>query len=156
MREKYKITETQKMQNRVGFNKPEEEVIDGDGRILGIGMLGSAADVGGQLRVVGGGKGNAGGGGGGPGNTELHKIHRRQIVRQKRMRMKAEKAGTVSGLHTSLTLTSVQGIELSAGRQTQTGNLTNITNANANHMSGIQSNASHYFSNDDFFAKKHD
>ena len=103
MRERTKVTETQRMQNRMAFNKPEEEVIDGNGDIIGLGMLGNAADAGGRLRNIK------------PKNLQsnLHKIHNRQVLKQKRMRMRAEKAGTVTGLTTSVVFTAVQGIELS-------------------------------------------
>lgn len=103
MRERYKVTETQRMQNRMAFNKAEEEVIDGNGDIIGLGMLGNAADVGGRLRNI---KPKTM-------QSQLHKIHNRQVLKQKRMRMRAERAGTVTGLTTSVVFTAVQGIELS-------------------------------------------
>eukprot|EP00483_Globobulimina_turgida_P010833 UN10854 len=103
MRERYRVTETQKMQNRMAFNKAETEIIDGNGERIGLGMLGNAADVGGRLRTIK------------PKTMQsaLHKIHNRQVLKQKRMRMRAEEAGTVTGLTTSVVFTAVQGIELS-------------------------------------------
>lgn len=47
MKEKYKVTEMQKMKNRIGFNVAEEENEHGEG----FGMLGQSG-VGGQLRVL--------------------------------------------------------------------------------------------------------
>merc|ERR1719361_2529294 len=67
MRERYKVTETQRMQNRMAFNCAEEEVIDGNGDIIGLGMLGNAADVGGRLRNI---KPKTM-------QSQLHKIHNR-------------------------------------------------------------------------------
>ena len=128
MREKYKITETQRMQNRMAFNKKEETIIDGNGQIIGLGMLGSASDVAGKLRTI---KSKTQ-------NTILHKIHKRQLLKQKKLKLKAQKAGTITGLHTSVAFTSVQGIELS--------NPDNIFNNNNNNNK--------YFSNSDLFAKK--
>jgi len=131
MRERLKVTETQRMQNRMAFNKPEEEVIDGNGEIIGLGMLGNAADVGGKLRAIL------------PKNStsNLHKIHRKTVLKQRKMRIKAEKAGTVSGLHTSLLFTPVQGIELSNPELAKS----NQNNFNLNRK---------YFNDDDVFAKK--
>ena len=102
MRERYKVTETERMRNRMAFNKAETEFIDGNGKRIGLGMLGNAADVGGRLRSIK------------PKllQSKLHKMHNRQVLKQKRMRMRAEKAGTVTGLTTSVVFTAVQGIEL--------------------------------------------
>ncbi len=52
MREKYRDTETARVQGRLGFGKPEEIVLTGDGQFVGLGMLTSASDVGGSLRGI--------------------------------------------------------------------------------------------------------
>ena len=103
MRERFKVTETQRMQNRMAFNKAEEQLIDGNGDIVGLGMLGKAAEVGGRLRSLQD----------KTRQSQLHKLHNRQVLKQKRLRLRAEKAGTVTGLTTSVVFTAVQGIELS-------------------------------------------
>ena len=87
MRERFKVTETQRMQNSMAFNKAEEQLIDGNVDIVG--MLDKAAEVGGRLRSL------------------------QDKTRQKRLRLRAEKSGTVTGLTTSAVFTAVQGIELS-------------------------------------------
>eukprot|EP01084_Bolivina_argentea_P040663 75113_1 len=79
MRERFKVTETQKMQNRMVFNKVEPEIIDGNGDKIGLGILGN---VGERLRAI--------------------KPKTVTSLKQKRMRMRAEKTGTVSGLTTSV------------------------------------------------------
>jgi len=104
MREKYKVTETQRMQNRLSFNpnKGEEMIIDGDGNMVGLGMLTEAGDAGGRLRTLMN-QTKA---------TNLEKLNKRMARKQKRVRLKAERTGNISGLRTSVVFTSVQGIEL--------------------------------------------
>merc|ERR1719300_826357 len=102
MRERYKVTETQRMQNRLAMNKPEEEVITLDGEMVGLGMLSRSAVVGGRLRMIT--KASE--------QSQLERENKRIIARQRRARKRQNKKGTASGLTTSLVFTAVQGMEL--------------------------------------------
>jgi len=120
MRERYKVTETQRIINRMAFNRAEEEIIDGNGEIVGLGMLRHAGDAGGRLRNI---KAKST-------QSTLHTLNHRQLVKQKRMRMRAERAGTVTGLTTSVVFTAVQGIELSNPDIAVNANNNNSNNSN--------------------------
>merc|ERR1712048_956836 len=103
MRERYKVTETQRMQNRLAMNKPEEEVITLDGEMVGLGMLSRSAVVGGRLRMIT--KASE--------QSQLERENKRIIAKQRRARKRQnKKSGTASGLTTSLVFTAVQGMEL--------------------------------------------
>lgn len=99
MKEKYKVTEMQKMKNRIGFNVAEEENEHGEG----FGMLGQSG-VGGQLRVLA--KDNKE-------MKKLEKLNKINLERQQRKRRRqAAQRGEISGTATSLAFTPVQGMEL--------------------------------------------
>ncbi|KAK9797074.1 hypothetical protein WJX73_003006 [Symbiochloris irregularis] len=101
MKERYGLTDVRKAANRVNFNQPEEEFLDGD-EAVGLGTLGSKGE-GGRLRVA---------------------------ARNQKQKMTAATAkkyakqgygtatnplggrGAVSGLSSTLAFTPVQGIEL--------------------------------------------
>ncbi|KAK9837334.1 hypothetical protein WJX81_007173 [Elliptochloris bilobata] len=93
-KERYGLTDTKKAANRVNFNQPEEEFIDGDD-VIGLGVLGKEGS--GRLRM------------------------QAQAQRQKLSAKSAKKfakrayggaAGAVNGLSSSLAFTPIQGIEL--------------------------------------------
>mmetsp|Transcript_20589 Transcript_20589/g.49016 ORF Transcript_20589/g.49016 Transcript_20589/m.49016 type:complete len:497 (-) Transcript_20589:41-1531(-) len=92
MKERYGMTDVRKLQNRINFNQPEEEFLDGD-EVVGLGVLGKEGT--GRLRV------NA---------TNKQQLSARA---QKKFKLKAYgSGGGTSGLSSSLAFTPVQGIEL--------------------------------------------
>jgi len=100
MRERYRVTEAQRMQNRIAFNKAENTIIDANGDIVGLGMLGKEASaVGGKLRKIQ------------SKSSYLEKLNEKIVRKQKRVRAR-QKLGTNSGITTSLVFTPIQGIEL--------------------------------------------
>ena len=150
MREKYKITEMQKLSDRMAFGTPEQEFINGNGEIVGLGMLTNADDVsnnmgkfnkGAKLRAtVETGKKMSQ-------QSELQKWNRRQIAKQRRLHQQRNKhntqgAGMVSGLKTSLQFGSQTGIELS--------------NPELLKNQSSKKNRHTYFDDDDIFSKRHD
>jgi U4/U6 small nuclear ribonucleoprotein PRP31 len=95
-KERYGMTELRKAQNRVNFNKAEEEIMDGEGSV-GLGLIGA-------------------GGAGGMGKLRLQVSNKKQKLSkamQKKMQGQRSFAGaSTSGLASSLAFTPVQGIEL--------------------------------------------
>lgn len=125
MKDRYKITEMQKMKNRVGFNVAEEENEHGEG----FGMLGQSG-VGGSLRVLA--KDNKE-------MKKLEKLNKIHVERQqrKRRRRAAAQGEATSGTATSLAFTPVQGMEL-VNPELETARLERVRLANetASYFSG--------------------
>jgi len=95
MKERYGLTEIQKLANRVKFNEAEDEILDGD-ELVGVGMLGK--DGSGRIRAMAAEK-----------RVKVTKAIQRKV--EKTPAFKAG-AGAKSGIATSLAFTPVQGIEL--------------------------------------------
>jgi len=123
MREKYTPTETQRMANRMGFNVAEEEIITGDGEIVGLGMLGKHNLIGGAIRTHAK-----------PTNktSSLHRLNNRMLSKQRRIKQRVERRGTQSGLTTSMVFTAVSGIELGNPDSLRKAKKTKYFNANDN------------------------
>ncbi|QDZ17557.1 U4/U6 small nuclear ribonucleoprotein Prp31 [Chloropicon primus] len=98
MKERYGMTDLRRAQNRVNFNKAEEEIMDGEDSV-GLGLIGQ-------------------GGAGGMGKLRLQVSNRKQKI-SKAMQKKLEaqrsfrgSGASTSGLSSSIAFTPVQGIEL--------------------------------------------
>ena len=89
--ERYKLTETRKAANRINFNQPEEEFIDGD-EVIGLGVLGKEGS--GRLRIV----------------SKQQKM-KLTAKTAKKVKKYSGTSGATSGLSSSLVFTPVQGME---------------------------------------------
>lgn len=102
MKERYGLTDVRKAANRMNFNQPEEEYIDGD-EVVGLGVLGKEGS--GRLRIV----------------AKEQKMKLSAKTAKKVARQNAGRGGTVSGLTSTLAFTPVQGFELTDPSKLQAG-----------------------------------
>ncbi|MEW5309984.1 MAG: hypothetical protein WDW38_001821 [Sanguina aurantia] len=96
MKERYGLTDVRKAANRMNFNVPEEEYIDGD-EVIGLGVLGSKEGTG-RLKIVA--------------SQSRLKISAKNTKKLKGRGLSGGGMSTTSGLSSSLAFTPVQGIEL--------------------------------------------
>ncbi|KAK9805552.1 hypothetical protein WJX72_004756 [[Myrmecia] bisecta] len=93
MKERYGMTDVRKAANRMNFNVPEDEFIDGD-EVVGLGVLGKEGS--GRLRVAA--------------KQQQQKLSAKAAKKFKQRSYGS--SGATSGLSSSLAFTPVQGIEL--------------------------------------------
>ncbi|MES1920243.1 hypothetical protein MHBO_001934 [Bonamia ostreae] len=97
MREKYKVTELQRMKNRVGFNIGEDnDDVEGES----FGMIGKSG-TGGLMKIVGNKTSKV---------RKLDRMNKLMIDRERKKRQRKLKKGEASGLATSVVMTEVQGM----------------------------------------------
>lgn len=94
LKERYGLTEVRAAANRMNFNQPEEEYIDGDD-VVGLGVLGQREGSG-RLRIVA--------------SQQKMKISAKTAKKFKQRSYGS--SGATSGLSSSLAFTPIQGIEL--------------------------------------------
>lgn len=123
MREKYTPTETQRMASRMGFNVAEEEIITGDGEIVGLGMLGKHNLIGGAIRTHSKPASK---------NSALARLNHRMLSKQRRIKQRVERRGTTSGVTTSMVFTAVNGMEFGNPEALKKAKKAKYFNANDN------------------------
>lgn len=92
MKERYQLTDVRAATNRVRFNLPEEEFIDGDD-VIGLGVLGKEGS--GRLRMV----------------SKQQKMKLTAKTAKKYKRYATTGSGATGGISSSLVFTPVQGME---------------------------------------------
>eukprot|EP00884_Botryococcus_braunii_P005496 jgi/Botrbrau1/14948/Bobra.0018s0052.1 len=95
LKERYGLTDVRKAANRVNFNQPEEEFLDGD-EVVGLGVLGKSSE-GGRLRIT----------------AQAHtKVKLTKLQQKKYVKKIGGSGGATNGISSSLAFTPIQGIEL--------------------------------------------
>ena len=91
MKERYQLTDVRAATNRIRFNQPEEEFIDGD-EVIGLGVLGKEGS--GRLKMVS--------------KQQKMKLSAKTAKKYKRY---TSSSGATGGISSSLVFTPVQGME---------------------------------------------
>ncbi|GMH35588.1 hypothetical protein BSKO_03456 [Bryopsis sp. KO-2023] len=91
LKERYRLTDVRKAVNRVAFNQPEEEMIDGD-EVIGLGVMGKEGS--GRLRIVS--------------KQQKMKLSSKTGKKYKKY---SGSSGATAGVSSSLVFTPVQGME---------------------------------------------
>lgn len=92
MKERYQLTDVRAATNRIRFNQPEEEFIDGD-EVIGLGMLGKEGS--GRLKMV----------------SKQQKMKLSAKTAKKYKHYSTSSSGATGGISSSLVFTPVQGME---------------------------------------------
>lgn len=108
MKERYGLTEMRKAANRVNFNQPEEEYLDGD-EVVGLGVLGKEGS--GRLRIVAT-----------QSKLKLNAKTAKKVAQRQRTNVHGLATSAATGLQSTLAFTPFQGFEL--GAHTGAGRMT--------------------------------